>query len=195
LSHHVMDRGLCLELLDFLLPFGYQVNVYIDDKLYVEENSPEAELYRSRNRIYLHVVPCLRELMAGSATSATKIVAIAGREQISEVMAQANARFNGGAADRIQAMPSRPTFLEFGRPDMGKGVALAAMAAEYGLEPEQVMAIGDSPNDLDMIEYAGWSVAMANGEECVKEAARWITASNEEDGVAIAIESFVLGGL
>ena len=89
-------------------------------------------------------------------------------------------------------MPSKPTFLEINRPDTGKGVALAEMAAEMGIDRRQVMAIGDSPNDLDMIEYAGWGVVMANGEESVKAKAQWITASNNDDGVAIAIERLVL---
>ncbi len=92
----------------------------------------------------------------------------------------------------VQLVPSKPHFLEFGRPDMGKGVALSQMARELGITRHQVMAIGDSPNDLDMIEYAGWGIAMGNAVECIKEKAQWITADNDADGVALALEKWVL---
>jgi hypothetical protein len=54
------------------------------------------------------------------------------------------------------------------------------------------MAVGDSPNDLDMIRYAGFGVAMGNAVEEVKKCARYITRSNDDDGVAEVIEKFVL---
>jgi hypothetical protein len=82
--------------------------------------------------------------------------------------------------------------LEVSRSDIGKGVALAEMAEKLGISREQVMAIGDSPNDLDMISYAGWGVVVANGVDRAKDLARWITASNNEEGVAIAIEHLIL---
>ena len=55
------------------------------------------------------------------------------------------------------------------------------------------MACGDSGNDLEMLQASGLPVAMANAEENIKKAASFITKSNEEDGVAAAIEKFVLG--
>ncbi|MEL7625095.1 MAG: Cof-type HAD-IIB family hydrolase [Clostridiales bacterium] len=188
ISHHPMDYQLSMELLDFLLPFGYHVNVYIGDQLFIEESSPEAARYGARTRTYLYQVPSLREMMKQRAAGATKFSLIASAEEVKEVIDATKARFG----DRVLTVPSKPTFLEFGRPDMGKGVALAEMAAKLDIDSSQVMAIGDSPNDLDMLEYAGWGIAMANGECCAKERARWITAANDEEGVAIAIESLVL---
>ena len=57
---------------------------------------------------------------------------------------------------------------------------------------EEIMACGDGLNDLQMLREVGFAVAMANGAEEVKAAADYITVSNEEDGVAKAIEKFVL---
>lgn len=54
------------------------------------------------------------------------------------------------------------------------------------------MAIGDSQNDLDMLKAAGFSVAMANAAQEVKDAADYVTLSNDEDGVAAVVEKFVL---
>jgi len=188
ISHQPFDRPLSIELLEFLLPYGCQVNVYVKDEFYIEKSSPEAEVYRAHIRTNFHEVPSLTAMIAGGSEGATKIAVIAGAEQIREITTDMQRRFG----NRAIAVPSKPTFLEINRPDTGKGIALAEMAAGLGIARRQVMAIGDSPNDLDMIEYAGWGVAMANGEESVKEKARWITASNEDEGVAIAIELLLL---
>jgi hypothetical protein len=188
ISHKPMEHDLSVEVLDFLLTSGCHVTVYIKEKLYVEEVSPFVDRYRRRIRIELNEVPSLRTMMAESPAGATKFCLLAEKERIEEVIGIIHNRFGS----RIQAVPSKPTFLEISRPDVGKGVSLAEMADDMGITREQVMAIGDSPNDQDMISYAGWGVVMANGLDSVKEAARWITASNNEEGVAIAIEHLVL---
>ena len=72
------------------------------------------------------------------------------------------------------------------------GYRLAEIIADLGIGREAVMAVGDSVNDLDMIEYAGWGVAMGNASPQVKAAAKAVTAANDADGVAAAIEQYVL---
>lgn len=72
-----------------------------------------------------------------------------------------------------------------------KGNALLQLAKHLGLKPEQTMAMGDGSNDLSMIEAAGVGVAMANGMDILKQKADYITRSNEEDGVAAAIQHFL----
>lgn len=76
---------------------------------------------------------------------------------------------------------------------ISKGVALKELMAELSLSSGDVMAIGDSDNDLSMLKLAGTPVAMANALESVKRQARYITRSNEEDGVGKAIEKYALG--
>ena len=73
-----------------------------------------------------------------------------------------------------------------------KGNAVAKLAKSLNLSPEEVMCIGDSENDLSMIEFAGLGVAMGNGLDLLKDAADYITDTNNNDGVAKAIENFVL---
>lgn len=73
-----------------------------------------------------------------------------------------------------------------------KGSGLLCLARHLGLKQEQTMAIGDGSNDLSMIQAAGVGVAMENAMEMLKEQADYITASNEQDGVAVAIEHFIL---
>lgn len=82
--------------------------------------------------------------------------------------------------------------LEVNAPGVTKGKALMALAAHLGLARGQVMACGDSGNDLDMIRQAGLGVAMANATPEVLDAADYVTLSNQQQGVAAAIERFVL---
>ncbi len=66
------------------------------------------------------------------------------------------------------------------------------LAKRMGIESDEVMAIGDSPNDLAMLKYAGLSVAMENADDCVKEVSKVVTAHHDQDGVAAAIEKYAL---
>ena len=74
-----------------------------------------------------------------------------------------------------------------------KGNGLQWLAGHLGISMEQVMALGDSDNDITMLRMAGLGVAMENAAQEIKEAADEVTSSNEEDGVAQAIERWVLG--
>lgn len=86
---------------------------------------------------------------------------------------------------------SNPTFLEIMPKSVNKGLGIQRLGALYGIKPENIMAFGDSENDLDMLEAAGFSVAMENAAAVVKEKADVVTKSNDADGVAAAIEKYV----
>jgi Cof subfamily protein (haloacid dehalogenase superfamily) len=75
--------------------------------------------------------------------------------------------------------------------DASKKNALKQLCADFQILPERVLAIGDSRNDVPMLRWAGVGVAMGNALPEVKESVRYVTASNGEDGVALAIERFV----
>ena len=187
-THMTIDLQSCIDILEYLKPIGCQVNVYIEDAFYVEKLTPQVEAYRSSIGAKCLEVPCLVTMMGGFAHGATKIGIMTDKEHSPALYAGLVKHFG----DRVSVILSKPTLIELSRPDTGKGVALAALASELGIAPEHIMAIGDSPNDSDMIEYAGWGIVMANGDETLKAKARWVTASNDDDGVAIAIERLVL---
>ncbi|HET8909899.1 MAG TPA: Cof-type HAD-IIB family hydrolase [Ktedonobacteraceae bacterium] len=73
-----------------------------------------------------------------------------------------------------------------------KATAMQALAKMYKIPMTQVMALGDNNNDFAMLKAAGWGVAMGQAPEAVKAAASAVTASNQEDGVALAIERYAL---
>lgn len=76
--------------------------------------------------------------------------------------------------------------------NVSKGEALRELCKILDINPEESIAIGDSENDLSMLNFAGLGVAMGNGEEKIKKEADYITDSNDNDGVAKVIEKFIL---
>jgi Cof subfamily protein (haloacid dehalogenase superfamily) len=75
---------------------------------------------------------------------------------------------------------------------VSKAIALAKVAAHYGVPMEHVMAIGDAPNDVGMLQIAGISVAMDNAHDLVKDTADWIAPSNNDHGVHAALRRYGL---
>lgn len=87
---------------------------------------------------------------------------------------------------------SEAYFLELVPKGIDKAQALSVLLKELGNKKEELIAIGDGFNDISMIKYAGLGVAMANAQDIVRQNANFITASNEEDGVAAVVEKFIL---
>ena len=93
---------------------------------------------------------------------------------------------------RMSVYRSAGFFLECVPLGIDKAASLQRLIDHLGIKREEVMACGDGWNDLSMIQFAGMGVAMANAAPELKACADFITLSNEEDGVAVAIEKFVL---
>ncbi|WP_409300988.1 Cof-type HAD-IIB family hydrolase [Peribacillus sp. SCS-155] len=92
----------------------------------------------------------------------------------------------------LEISNSSPTNLEINALGINKAKAIEKVCSRMGITMENVMALGDSLNDIAMIKEAGIGVAMGNAQEIVREAADYVTNTNEDDGVARAIEKFVL---
>jgi Cof subfamily protein (haloacid dehalogenase superfamily) len=95
--------------------------------------------------------------------------------------------------EKYTFVKSTPFFLEILDPRVSKGNAVKQLAEKLGIKREEVICIGDGENDLSMIEYAGCGVAMDNAVSVVKEVAQFHTLSNNDHGVAYAIEKLILG--
>lgn len=108
------------------------------------------------------------------------------------ILDQAIAKIPAEFKARYTTVKSSPFYYEILNKETSKGAAVARLAEHLGIDQSEIMAIGDNENDLSMIEYAGTGVAMGNATPAVKAAADIETTSNEEDGVAVAIEKYVL---
>ncbi|RQV59913.1 HAD family phosphatase [Burkholderia cenocepacia] len=94
-------------------------------------------------------------------------------------------------APTTNALFSHHRLLEINALGVSKGTALRALQAQLGVSPEETVAIGDSYNDVPMFESAGYAIAMGNGVDAVKNIANWVTTTNDEGGVADAIQHLV----
>ena len=96
-------------------------------------------------------------------------------------------------AGRLSIYRSAPFFIETMPLGVEKSASLSLLLKVMGLFPKDLMACGDSWNDLPMIQFAGLGVAMANAVPQVRAAADFVTKDNDHDGVGLAVEKFILG--
>ena len=94
--------------------------------------------------------------------------------------------------DHVSAARSQPYYVDVTHPDANKGMVARYFAARYTIPPEQIATIGDMPNDILMFAHSGLSIAMGNADMQVQRSARRITASNDDEGFAKAVERFIL---
>jgi HAD superfamily hydrolase (TIGR01484 family) len=121
----------------------------------------------------------------------TKLLALSGNtDLISQISADLEQRYT---SDEIYITRSVDSFVEATHPLANKGEAVRFLAEDLlDLKADQVMTVGDNFNDLEMLRYAGVGVAMGDAPIPVQQAADWVAPGAEADGVAVAIEQFLL---
>jgi Cof subfamily protein (haloacid dehalogenase superfamily) len=129
-------------------------------------------------------------LDAFDSLDTTKVMFLAEPAAIADLSASLAAEF--GPAVRLVRTDSN--LLQLIHPDAGKGAALARVAVFYGVPRDQVLAIGDADNDIDMLTWAGTAVAMDNAAPHVKAVAGWVAPGNNDHGVHAALVRFGLCG-
>ena len=180
-----IDPEVVGEILELFREKNWYIHLYVNDILYVKEHCEKAQGYEKLAGIKAEVVG---DKIYDFREGILKMLAIAEPEQMKEVAKTVQTTFKG----RVFAPQSKENYLEIVDPNINKAIALDFLAKKLNVRQEEVMAIGDSNNDLDMIKYAGFGVEMGNAFETVKAVADVVTCSNEESGVAAAIEKFIL---
>ena len=94
--------------------------------------------------------------------------------------------------DQLSASTAQPYYVEVTHPDANKGSVVRFLSRAYDIPPERIATIGDMPDDLLMFAHSGLSIAMGNASHEVRQAARRVTATNQDDGFANAVERFIL---
>jgi Cof subfamily protein (haloacid dehalogenase superfamily) len=93
---------------------------------------------------------------------------------------------------RVSAARSQPYYLDVTHPEANKGSVVLFLSKRLGIRVEEIVTIGDMPNDISMFKESGYSIAMGQSSEEVKKAATYTTTSSEEEGFANAVDRFVL---
>ncbi|WP_341739818.1 Cof-type HAD-IIB family hydrolase [Microcoleus sp. CAWBG640] len=192
LRHQPLSKQTALELLEHFqephLRSLLSVNFYINDQLYVPEITAATRLYAQRSGIQPIAITDLRRDIPGEPT---KVLALCENPGVLDgLLSSMRERYTPA---ELYLTRSVATFFEATHPLVNKGAAVQYIAEDLlGLQPENVMAIGDNFNDVEMISYAGVGVAMGNAPSEVKAGANWVAPDVEEDGVAAAIAQFIL---
>ncbi|MFZ5945736.1 MAG: Cof-type HAD-IIB family hydrolase [Bacillota bacterium] len=182
--HRPVQLETAHEVIDFIKPLGLHINAYIDDELYMEEETQWGQKYVGVAKVPVKYIKFPHEIKKDP----TKILIIGESDELDRAALALGNRFGS----RINITKSKSFFLEISHPLATKGNALRELAESLHIPSEKVIAIGDNMNDLDMIEYAGCGVAMGNGVDALKKVADIVTQNNDDDGVAEIIERLVI---
>ena len=101
-------------------------------------------------------------------------------------------QFGSQISQRFSGVRSQPVIYEAMPKGTTKATALKQLAQHLEIEPQEIMALGDANNDIEMIQFAGLGVAMGNSSNHVKKLANYVTDTNDANGVSTAIEKFIL---
>ena len=127
------------------------------------------------------------ERAVSTGTHVHKLLCMGDAKQIRALQIEASRHF-----PQLMALRSKPEYLEILSPESTKRSGVQVLLDHYGLEAKQAVAFGDADVDVDMLQYCGLGVAMGNAPKQVKEAADFVTASNDEEGIYIALNGLRL---
>ena len=177
--HKAMDfRRFVAERFPELVVSAYLYNIWMTE-------DPRHPLIRQEAEIS-GCAPLMGELeqVAGAVSHVHKLLCIGDPAQIRTLQRLVRQYF-----PQLTALRSKANYLEILPPESTKGSAAQVLLQHYGLSADQAVAFGDSDVDADLLQYCGLGVAMGNAPRQVKEAADYVTASNDEEGVYIALNS------
>ena len=181
-----------IRLIDLLLDWGVPFEVYAGGRNYIQADRREQVISSALSPQFGEVLKTCSKFPAdlNAALPAGEVEKIhvfyVPPERRSELAARAE---EWGPLSVTSSFGNNMEFTALG---VNKGTAAKALCARLGWTAEQVMAFGDAGNDVELLSWAGWSFAMANGSPEAKGAARYLTASNTEAGVARGVERYFL---
>ena len=164
---------------------GYHVQLYRDDRYYVEELNDYSAFYARLAGVEPVLVRSLEETFADSGATKCNIVTDPERTE------RCAALLREVCGDAAYVTRSNPEFVEVMNARVDKGTALGFVAAKLNVPLERVLAIGDSFNDIPMLEAAGFGVAMGSAPAELKAVADAVVGDVAFEGVAEALERFV----
>jgi Cof subfamily protein (haloacid dehalogenase superfamily) len=182
--HEPIPLALAREAIGAVEGEGFALNCYVDDDLYVAAITEHARTYADFQSIPLHEVG---DLLGWIQRPPTKLVVVDDPDRLDALRPRLEERFGA----RLYIAKSLPYFLELASPTISKGSGLAFVAEHLGFTAERTLAFGDGENDLELLAWAGFGVAVENAHDALKARADWICPSAEVEGVAQVLEAIL----
>lgn len=187
-----------LEIIDILNRYKVSFQFYTTDTIYCSNliSKIGTELFMTKQigyemlkikYILVDKIEKWKEILESNEGKITKCIAISPKSKKIEDIKKSLEKLKN-----ITFYGSGKRSVEINYKEVSKGNAVKVLGEYYGIRSDEIMCIGDNENDISMIKYAGLGVAMANAISEVKEVADYVTESNKEDGVAQAIQKFIL---
>jgi Cof subfamily protein (haloacid dehalogenase superfamily) len=188
LRQQYLNDQLARQVITFAEDRGFHVVAYHGTNIYMKTAQPEVQKWVTNyHEPEPEIAGPLQNLL--NRFSLNKLMIVGEPRAVTALRWQLNLQIDG-AGRIVQA--GIPQMLEVLPAGASKGAALRWLLKDMKIAPETLVAIGDAENDIEMLRLAGIGVAMGNAAQAVKDAADAVVASNDEDGVAEAIERFVL---
>lgn len=186
LFFHPIKADIVNDLIDVGRAHDIDIHLYDTEAMYVERHTERTKAYEDMASIVATQVSNLNDI---SHNGSVKVLYNGDPEEL-EVMRKLLAEKYDG---RLNIFYSKPYYLECLDINASKGLAALELASILGIKPEEVISVGDSYNDLSMIQLAGLGVAMQNSNDEIKSHADYVTTrDNNNSGVAEVIEKFML---
>lgn len=174
-----------IEIIQILREKNIHCNVYMDDKLVVENDNETIRQYTDERNVDYEVVKSFDDI---KLENINKILAIdTDPMKIEELQKTLSEKYEKD----LYIIRSTPNFCEISNINATKGNAIRFLANIWNIKKEEIMAIGDQDNDIEMLKAAGTAVAMGNGTEALKKIADYITDTVDNDGVVKAVNKFI----
>ena len=184
LLHEPIPVETAREAVALLTAQGHSPNVYVDDHLVVERHTEYSRMYAEFQHLQVEEVG---DLVAWLTKPPTKLVAVIDPEELPAVRATVAEQFD----DRLSLTTSLPYLLELGNPSVSKGTGIAYVADLLDLSIEHIVSFGDGENDLELIDAAGFGIAVDDANPLLLGRADWICPSADVEGVAIVIDGYL----
>ncbi|MBA3427498.1 MAG: HAD family hydrolase [Actinobacteria bacterium] len=184
LLHVPIPLELAREALAAFEAEGVHVNCYVGDELFVAEVNEYARRYADFQHIPVTPVGRLSDWLDAPPT---KLVAVDDDRRITELAE----RFRGLFKERLFVSTSLPIFLELASPNVSKGSGLQFVAERLGFERGRTIAFGDGENDVELLEWAGYGIAVADAHPRLRAVADWTCPGPNEAGVASVLEALL----
>jgi Cof subfamily protein (haloacid dehalogenase superfamily) len=175
-----------LEILKYCQDEGLSVSIYDDDEIFIGKNSENMEIHEEIDAAKPKVVDDLSSTLNGT------VIKIMFNSRDKYKLEYHTRKLYEMYKDKLNFYFSLPYFVEIVNKEANKRNALESLSTNMKIGHNEIIAIGDNFNDLDMIQYAGLGVVMGNAPQYMKDEADFITRSNDDDGVRYVLEKFIL---